>query len=393
MNEFNKHQKNDKIKWAFTGIAFLLVFVMVTGLFLQLFGTGKQKPSEWFKKPGTEQTQPETPDNGEDKPAIDENGEELANGIIHEMPARMTFRTAKSLAAVAAAESSAYDSVTLNATVKPDSAADKTVDWSVAWVNASSEWATDKTVTDYVTVTPQSDGSTTATVQCLQPFGEQIRVTVVSRMNTNATASCTVDFAARPTSFIVGSAGAFALSFPPITIFNESGNIQNIEPMIANSSYLASGGKYNTQTTVSCSVQFKTAFTTGDVTINSFTIEGKPSSGLLTALKAQGLNSNDLYNELDINVPGKVEHMTTILLSYIHACGLSDSDGSQNVALVNKLNTAILNNTASDYDFDLRLTVNTNIGTYTFNNKYKVNRNASVFGVENVSLSNNNLVI
>ena len=375
-----------------TLLAILLVFGAAAGIGRAITGTWDIR--DWGK-PKTEQTQPETPDNGEDKPAIDENGNELASGTTHAMPARMTFRTAKLLAATPAVQSaSAYDSVTLNATVKPDSAADKTVDWSVAWVNASSEWANGKTVTDYVTVTPQSDGSTTATVQCLQPFGEQIRVTVVSRMNTNATASCTVDFAARPIVFNVANAGAFVNSFPPVLFFSSSGqSIYNIEPMVANSSYLASGGKYNSQTTVSCNVQSKTAYTTGDVTVNSFTIEGKPSSGLLTALKAQGLNSNDLYNELDINVPGKVEHMTTILLSYIRACGLSDSDGSQNVALVNKLNTAIQNNTASNYDFDLRLTVNTNVGTYEFFGKAKVNRNASVFGVENVSLSNNNLVI
>jgi len=64
MNELNMHKKSDKIKWALTGIAFLLVFAMLMGICLQLFGTGKQKPSEWFKKPETEQTTPTTPDNG-----------------------------------------------------------------------------------------------------------------------------------------------------------------------------------------------------------------------------------------------------------------------------------------------------------------------------------------
>ncbi len=86
---------------------------------------------------------------------------------------------------------------TLTATVEPANAPDKAVDWSVAFVNPSSSWATGKTVTDYVTVTPTSDGALTATVQNLKAFGEQIKVTVTHRENATATASCTVDFAKR----------------------------------------------------------------------------------------------------------------------------------------------------------------------------------------------------
>ena len=97
----------------------------------------------------------------------------------------------------ATAADGGYEPVTLTATVLPETATDKTVDWEVAFVNPSSEWASGKTVTDYVTVTPSSDGSTTATVQCLEDFGEQIVVTVTSRDNPEATAQCTVDFAKR----------------------------------------------------------------------------------------------------------------------------------------------------------------------------------------------------
>lgn len=46
----NKHIKSDKLKWAFTGIILVLVFVMFVGMCLQLFGQGKVKPSEWLDK-------------------------------------------------------------------------------------------------------------------------------------------------------------------------------------------------------------------------------------------------------------------------------------------------------------------------------------------------------
>ena len=87
----------------------------------------------------------------------------------------------------------------LTATITPDTADNKAVDWSVSFVNAESEWASGKTATDYVTVTPTSDVALTANVECLQAFGEQISVTVTSRDNESATANCTVDYAKRVT--------------------------------------------------------------------------------------------------------------------------------------------------------------------------------------------------
>ena len=87
---------------------------------------------------------------------------------------------------------------TLTATITPDNADNKAVDWTIAFVNPESEWATGKTVTDYVTVTPTSDGALTATVECLQAFGEQIKVVVISRDNTKVSAECTVDYYIRP---------------------------------------------------------------------------------------------------------------------------------------------------------------------------------------------------
>ena len=92
---------------------------------------------------------------------------------------------------------------TLTATVTPVNAVDKTVDWSVAFVNPASAWATGKTVTDYVTVTPTSDGALTANVECLQAFSEQIEVTVASREFSSVKATCTVDYAQKITGMRV----------------------------------------------------------------------------------------------------------------------------------------------------------------------------------------------
>ena len=95
----------------------------------------------------------------------------------------------------------------LTASIEPMDATNQEVDWSVSFVNASSAWATGKTVTDYVTVTPTEDGAKTATVANLGAFGEQIKVTVTSRDNPEATAECTVDYVNRLTSATVSIGG------------------------------------------------------------------------------------------------------------------------------------------------------------------------------------------
>lgn len=125
-------------------------------------------------------------------------GETEGNGISL-MSAKIAAADYESYGVSAQAE----NAFTLTATLTPADSYDKTVDWSVRWQNASSAWAKGKTVTDYVTVTPTSDGALTASVACLQDFGEKIEVVCTSRANENATATCVCDYAKRVESFSI----------------------------------------------------------------------------------------------------------------------------------------------------------------------------------------------
>ena len=93
------------------------------------------------------------------------------------------------------------ETLTITATVSPDNSADNTgLDWSMAFKNPSSAWATGKTLSDYMTLTPSGTdaaGSKTVSVKCLKPFGEQVVITATSQDNPAVTASCTADFAQR----------------------------------------------------------------------------------------------------------------------------------------------------------------------------------------------------
>ena len=52
-NDLQRHKCSDKVKGILMFIAFVLLFVAVIGLGMELFGTGKTKPSEWFKQEET----------------------------------------------------------------------------------------------------------------------------------------------------------------------------------------------------------------------------------------------------------------------------------------------------------------------------------------------------
>lgn len=170
-----EHKKSDTVKWV---ISFILIFVLLAGMI-----------GAWYlilKDRGAPEEEP---------PAVtNEAGNELESGKTYPLPNQLRF------ASTMAEET---EGVTLTATIKPAYATDKYVDWSIVFVNPSGEWAKGKTVTDYVTVTPESDGSTTATVKCLKEFGEQIKITVTSRSNTSAKAECLVDFRCKLTGVSV----------------------------------------------------------------------------------------------------------------------------------------------------------------------------------------------
>lgn len=88
----------------------------------------------------------------------------------------------------------AESAYTITATVSPAEAANHGVDWELKWKNPSSSWASGKTASDYVVMSISGD-TKTATVSCVQPFGEQLIVTASSQDNPDVKAICTLDYA------------------------------------------------------------------------------------------------------------------------------------------------------------------------------------------------------
>ena len=128
------------------------------------------------------------------------------------------IRLTMSTYAAVAADNSV--SKTIIATVLPATAANKQVDWSVEWGDEEAEGD----VSQYVTVTLDSDGSTNATVTCKQAFTGTILVIATTR-ESGYQASCILTFIGIPTDMnISGSVsptgGAYKLGIGQEYVFD-----------------------------------------------------------------------------------------------------------------------------------------------------------------------------
>lgn len=86
----------------------------------------------------------------------------------------------------------------LTATVLPETAENKEVDWTVNWEDTSRQ----EIVSSYVTVTPESSGSNVATVTCLQPFTGNVVIEVITREG-GFTAQCICKYVGLPSTIEV----------------------------------------------------------------------------------------------------------------------------------------------------------------------------------------------
>ena len=185
-NELYEHKRSDTVKWVLTLFAFILVGVMLAGVILGWFDKKEEPPAE------EEQTEQAAVTDGESN-AMDED-------IVYPMPEKMSFSAAAFAQPLAQFGEPSGTTVTspqsvdvrIEAYVYPESAANKAVDFSVAWGNAPTHGS--EQVSNYLTVTPDSDGSTTATVSCKKSFGDDTIIITVTTREGGYTATCTVSF-------------------------------------------------------------------------------------------------------------------------------------------------------------------------------------------------------
>ena len=198
MNDFNKHVKSDTIKWI---VVFTLLIVLMAGMVASiLLALPEGEPVE-------EEQQEAAPDL-----AMEFNNSEHVKLALAQSDNPSGTATSTSASGIV--------QKTLTATVTPSTATNKLVDWEIAWGDEGKS----ETVTDYVTVTPASDGSTTATVACKKAFEGNIVITVTTR-ESGYQATCIVTFTGTPTEMVITtsvaqSGGAYKVGIGETYTFN-----------------------------------------------------------------------------------------------------------------------------------------------------------------------------
>lgn len=195
--------------------ATILAIIILAGCTLgglELWGTGKQKPSNWGKDDSVAIVQPEKTVDPTPLPA---NGgmeipERVEDGEADEKTGIKSNGIALMSTLIPIAQYSAYGippaaekAKTVTATVLPDNDAPNTaVKWEIEWSNPQSAWAKQKeeqgvSIEDFVTISFDNSDfqkSKTCTVSCLQAFGEQITLTATALDDETKYATVNIDY-------------------------------------------------------------------------------------------------------------------------------------------------------------------------------------------------------
>ena len=200
-NEFYQHKRKDKVKWIIVFTAIILLAASVIGVATE--GFTNANPYRWFD--GEKET--ENPPN---------------NAPTGTLSATATKGNIIKLSATSTKASSAEKgSVKITATVTPANFGG-TLNWIIDWVNPNSDFARGKNIFSYVTLTV--DDTLNATVTLKQPFGEQIKVSVMSSLDPSVRADCFVDYRQKLDTSYQTLLLDDATFFPMYEIYNDMTN-------------------------------------------------------------------------------------------------------------------------------------------------------------------------
>lgn len=164
------------MKKLFYAIIVVLLITAVIGAMGYLTNGFKDWTFEQFTKKN------DVTENNKTAVAIDVDGNIMYEGEEYVLPSAMTFLS-----------ESDGSTQTITATVKPDDATIPYLNWSLAWENPTSTWATDKNVSDYM-MHSVSEDTKVITLTCLQAFGESIKVRAEWVNDSTKSAECICEY-------------------------------------------------------------------------------------------------------------------------------------------------------------------------------------------------------
>lgn len=188
----------------------------------------------------------------------------------------------------------------ITATVLPEDAPDKSVDWSIYWADDAP--LKDKDISEYLTLTPTADGALTATVTCKKSFRGSVAIIKVETRSGGHHAICMASYDGIPTSITVGN-GQYGLV--EVTGASDVRAVKRVYGVTDNNKFAISldnvfgdvGESYYSQYTISAVTSY------GQIILDDAT-EGK--SGFRFHGKEKTVDLSTIQNQLiDVTCDGK----------------------------------------------------------------------------------------
>ena len=179
-------------------IAAILVAAIALGAVGYLFWDKNKAPNE----------DPIVPENSEEVIIPEELPEEANENVVNNA-AIYAVRGVRMMASAPMTVSEETMTQTITATVLPSTATNKAVDWTVAWANPNGDFEKAHKVTDYVTVVPTADGSTTANIVAHQAFANTPVVVTVTTRAGGFKAESVVRYIGIPSAMQIADNGEF----------------------------------------------------------------------------------------------------------------------------------------------------------------------------------------
>ncbi len=296
--------------------------------------------------------------------------------------------TAETVEAEESLSKSASRVIELTAEIFPSYAKNKSVDWSVDWVESPQ---IDGAAYNFVAVEPLSDGSTTARIYAEKSFRHKIKVTVTSRDNPEATAYCIVDYGAR---FATGTGFEDKVQLKCDASFALKTNYLHYDrtttseplPLEFDEEYL-SYYPYDREISVFVLYEYHTVGSS----FENFVMKVKPSDEFYNSLKAKGL-AKETNEWTVIGSEGKaiVEEV------YNGLCNqdvISSDYESVNFDLCNLFNSAIAEASFVTHDFVIFLSCENDFDYREYLFYVKFDRDSDVFEAIDVELNEENILL
>lgn len=292
-----------------TFLCVLLSLVIIVGVAVGAYYIGKKG---LIKKPDSEQKQEQA-----EKDGLEVEQTQSTGGVTFVSTKISREELNQKYGLMASAIDSEY---TLTATLTPSDVSNKKVDFTAAWSNGASSWASGKSVSDYVTVTQATDGALQATLTCKQAFGEKIVVTCKSRANTSATASADLHYKQRITGYTLKITGL--------------GNTLNLATTGTKTAAFKANFNETASSTFTVTVN-KSSVYTKENTDSVTKVVITPTSGLTSAITGAGLSASTVtaktitLNSLSGTLAG--------FLDSAFGSGIYSSSGANRNKLINAL--------------------------------------------------------